>query len=483
MPSGSGADNDPSNPLTATDIENPVETIDAPMTLIEKIAVPIVFTIFVVFRAADRVFMKALQNRLLLTSYNLIFTSFIWPAAMQAITFCMVFGYIGIQRYQGNRGYSCGFFKLNQPLASSTGPIPTYMLALFSLGDQLNAAMSAPCGAFVSQPIQSVMTNFVLIWMAIVAFFWISVRFKLCHYLGMALVMVSVFVQFYPYIANNNCPRESDNMTSPLYVMTNSTECFSAYGDAFGNQVLMGSGPMAFFYIMFALSTIPAAVSNVYKQKVLQGVDADIFYVTWWSGWFQLLWGWISFPLLWIPLPGQEALNPGDTLETIANTFRCIGGDTLPTPEFPGGQVPSCGGSPSPLVYVLLYFSFNATFNLCITWLIKRISATWVQVATVLCLNLCNIFSTQHWIMGDSAQPMSAYDWGGAIVVSFALVVYNLQPEVTADGQEILTQVGGSFVVDGHAANVEKLSGMTPTGSFVKPGSFAGKLPDGVIVS
>jgi len=483
MPSGSGADNDPSNPLTATDIENPVETIDAPMTLIEKIAVPIVFTIFVVFRAADRVFMKALQNRLLLTSYNLIFTSFIWPAAMQAITFCMVFGYIGMQRYQGNKSYSCGFFKLNQPLASSTGPIPTYMLALFSLGDQLNAAMSAPCGAFVSQPIQSVMTNFVLIWMAIVAFFWISVRFKLCHYLGMALVMVSVFVQFYPYIANNNCPRVSDNATlangddNPLYDMTNSTECFSAYGDAFGNQVLMGSGPMAFFYIMFALSTIPAAVSNVYKQKVLQGVDADIFYVTWWSGWFQLLWGWISFPLLWIPLPGQEALNPGDTLETIANTFRCIGGDTL------GGVVPSCGGSPSPLVYVLLYFSFNATFNLCITWLIKRISATWVQVATVLCLNLCNIFSTMHWIMGDSASPMSAYDWGGAVVVSFALVVYNLQPEVTADGQEILTQVGGSFVVDGHAANVEKLSGMTPTGSFVKPGSFAGKLPDGVIVS
>jgi len=472
MPSGSGADNDPSNPLTATDVENAVETIDAPMSLIEKIAVPIVFTIFVVFRAADRVFMKALQNRLHETSYNLIFTSFIWPAAMQAITFCMVFGYIGIQRYQGNRGYSCGFFKLNQPLASSTGPIPTYMLALFSLGDQLNAAMSAPCGAFVSQPIQSVMTNFVLIWMAIVAFFWISVRFKLCHYLGMALVMVSVFIQFLPYIIDNECSPASYNGTT-IDGMTNSSDCFSAYGDAFGNNVIMGSGAMMFFYIMFALSTIPAAVSNVYKQKVLQGVDADIFYVTWWSGWFQLLWGWISFPLLWIPLPGQDTITPGQTLGTIADTFRCMTGDTI------GGAVPSCGGNPSPIVYVLLYFSFNATFNLCITWLIKRISATWVQVATVLCLNLCNIFSTQRWIMGDSAAPMSAYDWGGAIVVSFALVVYNLQPEVTADGQEILTQAGGSFVVDGHAGNVEKLSGMTPTGSFVKPGSFVGRSASG----
>jgi len=91
-------------------------------------------------------------------------------------------------------------------------------------------------------------------------------------------------------------------------------------------------------------------------------------------------------------------------------------------------------------------------------------------------LNLCNVLSTQGWIVGKAnAEPMGAYDWAAAVIVSFALVVYNLQPEVTADGKEILMQANGSFVSDGHANLVEKLSGTTPTGSFVKPGSFVGK--------
>jgi len=232
----------------------------------------------------------------------------------------------------------------------------------------------------------------------------------------------------------------------------------------------MGTSSMAFFYALFVVSTFPAAVSNVYKQKVLQGVDADIFYVTHWSGWFQLLWGWVCIPLMWIPLPGQITLAPADTFKAVGMTLQCIGGSD------PNGDTPSCAEPPPPWIYVILYFAFNATFNLCITWLIKRISATWVQVATVLCLNLCNIFSSMPMIMGKSAQPMTGWDWAGAVVVSIALVVYNLQPEVTADGKEILQQANGSFVADGNFANqIEKLGGTTPSGSFVKPGSFVGK--------
>jgi len=466
MPSGGGTANDPSHPLThevsSAEVENQVGTIDAPMSAVEKFAVPIVFTIFVVFRAADRVFMKVVNNDLLTSNYNLMFSNIIWPAAMQVITCCIIVGYVIMQRMQGHVQYNLSFFKLNNPMASSTGAIPTYMLALFSLGDQLNAALSAPASAFVSQPIQSVMTNFILIWMAIVGFFWIKVRFKACHYGGMALVIGASLVQFAPFALNNDCSPEGLEKPTVL--------CFSAYhttiGGDDGSWVKLGGGAMAFFYILFVVSTFPAAVSNIYKQKVLQGVDADIFYVTLWSGWFQWLWGWICIPVMWIHLPNQPVLTPGQTLVAFTNTTKCLAGD--------GDIGPSCDQAPPPYVYVLLYFAFNATFNLCITWLIKRISATWVQVATVLCLNLCNIFSSLKFIMGSSAQPMSAYDWAAAVIVSFALVVYNLQPEVTADGTKVLTQVSGSFVADGHAQNVEKLSGTTPSGSFVKPGSFVG---------
>lgn len=475
MPSrGASAGDDSGNPLTATEVENQVETIDAPMSTCEKFATPIVFTIFVVFRAADRVFMKAVNNALNLTEYNLVFSNILWPFAIQIITMGMVSVYVVSQRWQGNKQYDCTFFLLGNKNASSMGAIPTYMLALFSLGDQLNAALSSPPSAFVSQPIQSVLTNFILIWMAIVGFIWIKIRFVSVHYIGMSLVIVASMVQFMPFIINNNCDWDSPyvlNKTSPEIT------CFEAYhsnsGGDLGSWVKMGFGPMAFFYVLFIVSTFPAAVSNVYKQKVLQGVDADIFYVTWWSGWFQLLWGWTCIPLMWIPLPGQTTLAPGDTFQAIAQTLTCIGGtDPLADTDHPDT---SCSTGTPPWIYVILYFAFNATFNLCITWLIKRISAMWVQVATVLCLNLCNIFSSMSFIMGSSAQPMTAWDWAGAIIVSGALWVYNMQPEVTADGKEILQQAAGSFVADGHANQIEKLAGTTPTGSFVKPGSFVGK--------
>jgi hypothetical protein len=455
------SNNDQSNPLT--DPENRVETIEAPMSTCEKFAVPIVFTIFVVFRAADRVFMKAVNNALNQPDYNLVFSNIIWPFAMQIITMGMVSIYVINQRMSGNKQYDCSFFLLGNKHASSMGAIPTYMLALFSLGDQLNAALSSPASAFVSQPIQSVLTNFVILWMALVGWFWIKVRFKFVHYAGMFLVVVASLIQFAPFIINNDCevdfPYKHQDLT-----------CFEAYFSSAdgGEWVKMGGAQMFFFYMLFIVSTLPAAVSNVYKQKVLQGVDADIFYVTWWSGWFQVLWGWICIPLMWLPLPGQEVLSPADTFKAFAQTLSCIGGHD------PGG-VPSCSQGTPPWIYVILYFAFNATFNLCITWLIKRISAMWVQVATVLCLNLCNIFSSMKFIMGSSAQPLTGWDWAGAIVVSGALWVYNMQPEITADGKEVLQQASGSFVADGHANQIEKLAGTTPTGSFVKPGSFVGK--------
>lgn len=205
---------------------------------------------------------------------------------------------------------------------------------------------------------------------------------------------------------------------------------------------------MSVFYGLFLLSQLPNAAGSVYKQKVLQGCDADVFYVTFWSGWFQILWGWLCIPLMWITLPGQaKPLAPGDTFKAIANTISCIAGQ-VPDPE----NDQTCAGAPPPWVWVIVYLAFNLTFNIAFTWLTKRMSAAWAQVATVLCLNLCNMFSSMKVIMGDNAQPLTLSDWLGAIIVSIALWVYNLEPETTADGveskqhEQAKSSKSGSFV-------------------------------------
>jgi len=427
--------------------------------LCERFAVAIVFVIFVTFRAADRVFLKVVSNDLNKGSYNLIWSNIIWPVAIQFMTICMIMGYILVQRCMGNREYDLKFFLPGNPQASARGPVPILQLALFSIGDQLNAALSSPASPFVSQAIQSVMTNAILIWMAIIAYFWIRARFHQVHYVGMALVMMACMVQLSQKFSTNDCsPTGMEN-----------DECFSSYHSPLdgGKYVKLTVGAMILWYSLFFVSTIPAAVGNVYKQKVLQGMDVDVFYATWWSGNFQVLWGWLCIPLMWIPLPGQSTISPAETLSAFWDTLACFGG-AMPHPD--DG---TCHTSPPPWLYLIVYLLFNLSFNMAFLWLTKRISAAWAQVATVLCLGLCNIFSTMKFIMGDSAQPLSLNDWLGIIIVGIALWVYNLESEKTADG-EVTQQAVGSFVADGHANIIQKVDGSSFKGSAIKQGSVIG---------
>jgi len=88
-------------------------------------------------------------------------------------------------------------------------------------------------------------------------------------------------------------------------------------------------------------------------------------------------------------------------------------------------------------------------------------SAAWAQIATVLCLDLTNIFSQSKVLMGSSAHPMSVGDWIGTALASIALFVYNLQPEINSISKQAVNNnaAGGSMVSDGHMV-----------GSFVKKG-------------
>jgi len=423
-------------------------------SLSQKGTVWIVFTVFVTFRAADRVFLKDIGNSLQNPTYNLIWANILWPLAIQLMTICMLLGYIAVQRYQGNMRYTWRFFLPGSDMASSRGAIPLYQLALFSLGDQLNAAISAPPTPFVALPVQSVMTNSVIMWMAIIGFFWIKARFSQVHIIGITLVLMSILVQISQKLTSNDC--SATGMMSGM--------CFASYKNQLGQFIGLDTSQMAIWYGMFFVSTLPAAAGNIYKQKILQGNDVDVWYAAWWSGNFQVVWGWLCVPLLWVPLPGQETLAPGQTFQAVLDTLSCFAGNV----PHPGDE--TCASSPPAWVWVILYLCFNITFNICLLYLTKHMSAMWAQVATVLCLNLCSIFSQFHFLMGDSAQLMSLNDWLGLVLASIALWVYNLEPEKTANGDNMQLATG-SFVADGAANLIEKIAGSSTAGGSIA-GSF-----------
>lgn len=62
-------------------------------------------------------------------------------------------------------------------------------------------------------------------------------------------------------------------------------------------------------------------------------------------------------------------------------------------------------------------------------WLTKYLSAVWTMVASVLCLDLTNIFGMIPFLAGGGAQVMSVNDWLATALASVAIWVYSLEPE------------------------------------------------------
>lgn len=413
----------------------------------EKFAVPIVFVVFVVFRAADRAFLYRVQKYLKDSTYTLILMNLFWPISIQLMTILMLLVYIAMLRYQGQTQYTWRFFLPGNEMASSIGAVPIYRLALFSLGDQINASMSAPPGPFISLPLQSIMSNLVIVWMLGLASFWLGTRFKKVHFIGCALIIISCIVGVADKLQSDDCTPEG----------LQAGDCLTSYKGADGLYKLLKGSSMALWYGIFILSTVPMAVSNCYKQKVLKGVDLDVVYATWWSGNFQVLWGIMLFWVNWIPLPEQPHTPPSSTFQEIADTWQCFIGNA------PHPQNESCTVAGGPAVkWFLIYLGFNLSFNVCFLWLTKRMSAMWAQIATTLCLDLTNIFSQWQFITGGSAAIMTLSQWLATVLASVALWTYNLEPEILpGDGREgpdkRARSFSGSMVSDTRAPLVEAL--------------------------
>jgi len=149
---------------------------------------------------------------------------------------------------------------------------------------------------------------------------------------------------------------ESDNCTANTQgTLLHPQLCLTAYKTATGSYATLTFSSLVLWYGLFVLSTVPAAVSNCYKQKVLKGVDLDVVYATFWSGNFQVIWGIMLFWINWIPLPNQTVTTPGQTFQVIADTWQCFLGNV---PHPPDDNSCAQEGGPA-LKWFLVYLFFQ----------------------------------------------------------------------------------------------------------------------------
>eukprot|EP00434_Breviolum_minutum_P000335 symbB.v1.2.000280.t1/scaffold23.1/size449444/7 len=102
----------------------------------------------------------------------------------------------------------------------------------------------------------------------------------------------------------------------------------------------------------------------------------------------------------------------------------------------PKPSVTTCDAEPAYL-WFMMYLLFNVFFNLFFLWLIKRLSGTWASIGSILCGNLCGIFSQFELFAGKSAAKLTFEQWMALILSSIAMWVYNIEEEVDVNGKSV----------------------------------------------
>lgn len=369
------------------------------------------FLTFIVLRAIDRVLYKRVLDRML--NYNLMVTNFIWPIGVQFLTFMLAGGWIMYQRRQGDMRYNWSFFSPYSSIASSRGPYSQFRLSMFSFWDQLNAAITTIPTPFLSQTMIGLLSNMGLVYTVIVSYFYLGTRYAQEHYAGCALIVMSGFVALTVELQTNNPP-------------------VGEYVDSSGHRHTSS----ALWLLIYLIGTIPVGISNAYKQKCLKSVDLEVMYASFWSGMWQIGWGFLMFPVNWIILPDPAPKNyASDTFPFLRDTFICFMGG-VPDPNNANDQKCDAPGG-SAFIWFMFYLLFNVSFNVLFLWLAKRMSSTWAAVATVLCLDVTSLLSMSKTLQGDEAVPVTLEQYFGLILAAIAMWVYNLAPEVDKDGNAV----------------------------------------------
>ncbi|CAJ1390845.1 unnamed protein product [Effrenium voratum] len=413
----------------------------------EVLLVPLGFVAFVVICGLDKVFLYRVHK--IMADYTAVLMGIYWPPMLQAMCAVVSLGYVWRQRLvTKDPSYSLAWFSPWSEKASSQGAVPQLWIALFALWDMVNAVLAAPPSPFIPMVLQQPLNNMLVLWTALIAFFYLNTRFKQVHYAGICLILCSCLVGVLVELqgpAPKICAgldTGQETLSNPALPVPDATrwlvgnasdECASGlpqYKDSKGQILHIPLGTLVFMYGLYIVAVIPAAFVNCYKQKKLKQVNLDVMWSFFWTGMWQVVWGVLLYPLDWVPWPtptGHNEATPSHTTQDLKDSWTCFMG-TNPKPS-----ITTCDSEPAYLWFAA-YLLLNVFFNLLFLWLIKRLSGTWAAIGSILCGNLGGFFSQYELFVGKSAAALTLEQWMALVLSSIAMWVYNIEDETDING-------------------------------------------------
>ena len=253
--------------------------------------------------------------------------------------------------------------------------------------DSLNSILGTLATPFLSIVMMTITDKIQLPLMMLASYFLLKRRYHKSHYLGCILTIYGVMVAFVPDF-------ESNRPNNYLWL---------------------------FIYI---LSILPAVASFSAKEAYLKkDTDLSICWLNSWISLWQLLFGLITFPVLFIPLPAPSGNNikPYELGAYFINATKC---------QF--GGVNSQLGDKCTYSFLILftYQIINTIVNVLMFLIIREGSSVNFIIVNALKSPITAWIGSNKSIAGKHAQNISISDFFSFIAIFIGAIVYNHNYEI-----------------------------------------------------
>jgi len=240
----------------------------------------------------------------------------------------------------------------------------------------------------VSGIVQSALAQTVIPMTLILSVFYLQASFNKFQYLGALVVFIGVFIEFIPYLTDNN-------------------------HDNFGNA---SSKP--FFVLTFCLGQLPASFSGVYQENAFSKTRVNVVYMMAYSSLAQFLFLVLFAPVNFVPYFGNT--TPEDFISMINNAFLCI------TNNYDGH--PECRDAGIVLFCCIISMLLTQIFQ---TLLVKVSSAATSVLVMTLITPVSSIAFTFQFLMGQHTEEINIIQAIALLVLLTGIGLYRFADIIT----------------------------------------------------
>ncbi|KAG2387459.1 hypothetical protein C9374_001791 [Naegleria lovaniensis] len=208
-----------------------------------------------------------------------------------------------------------------------------YKYIVMAFLDNATNTLSTIPAAFVSGSVNTMLSQAVIVLNIAFSFIFLHARYNSFHMSGVILVVCGLVINIYPLFAQGVSISNDDTSSNMNWL----------------------------WVLLLFSSNIPAAASNVYKEKCLKQEQLDVWLVNYWVSVWQVLFGILTSLFVFVPMPGTSYTDWFGIPAYIWGGIKCsVGVNTIID-----GAVPDrCEGFPA-VFWIDLFFNFTyATLEL-----------------------------------------------------------------------------------------------------------------------